>query len=183
MLRLCYYGWEIAEVAKANGVDWFVGKEMFTANLTNGRNDNKGADTPYAILSPEWNALGLAKQVKQEAEFMDMVGTAEGGKFKELSAARNAGDTDRFYEIVIAFDKAWMAEHGDEDYSKYIITPETIEEQKKAEQEAWEEFRKEQEGQGSTEGGAEGPSEAGDEAAEGDGAQEAEEAADGGQEV
>ena len=144
MLRLCYYAWEIAEVAKANRVDWFIGKEMFTANLTNGRNDNKGADTPYAILSPEWNALGLAEQVKQEAEFMDMVGTAEGGKFKELSAARNAGDTDRFYEIVIAFDKAWMAEHGDEDYSKYIITPETIEEQKRKEQEAWEEFRKEQ---------------------------------------
>ena len=144
MLRLCYYGWEIAEVAKYNKVDWFIGKEMFTANLTNGRNDNKGADTPYAILSPEWNALGLAEQVKQEAEFMDMVGTAEGGKFKELSAARNAGDTDRFYQIVIAFDKAWLAEHGEEDFSDRIITPEDIEEQKKAEAEAWEEFRKEQ---------------------------------------
>ena len=144
MLRLCYYGWEIAEVAKANGVDWFIGKEMFTANLTNGRNDNKGADTPYAILSPEWNALGLAEQVKQEAEFMDMVGTAEGGKFKELSDARRDGDTDRFYEIVIAFDKAWMAEHGEEDFSDRIITPEDIEEQKRAEAEAWEEFRKEQ---------------------------------------
>lgn len=144
MLRLCYYAWEIAEVAKANRVDWFIGKEMFTANLTNGRNDNKGADTPYAILSPEWNALGLAEQVKQESEVMEMFGTARGGKFRELSAARNAGDTDRFYEIVIAFDKAWMAEHGDEDFSDRIITPEDIEEQKKAEQEAWEEFRKEQ---------------------------------------
>ena len=96
MLRLCYYAWEIAEVAKANRVDWFIGKEMFTANLTNGRNDNKGADTPYAILSPEWNALGLAEQVKQEAEFMDMVGTAEGGKFKELSAALGKETIDTF---------------------------------------------------------------------------------------
>lgn len=144
MLRLCYYAWEVAEVAKANRVDWFIGKEMFTANLTNGRNDNKGADTPYAILSPEWNALGLAEQVKQEAEFHEMIGTGRGGKFKELSDARNAGDTDRFYQIVIAFDKAWMAEHGEEDFSDRIITPEDIEEQKKAEAEAWEEFRKEQ---------------------------------------
>lgn len=144
MLRLCYYGWEIAEVAKANGVDWFIGKEMFTANLTNGRNDNKGADTPYAILSPEWNALGLAEQVKQEAEFHEMIGTGRGGKFKELSDARRDGDTDRFYQIVIAFDKAWLAEHGEEDFSDRIITPEDIEEQKKAEQEAWEQFRKEQ---------------------------------------
>lgn len=144
MMRLCYYGWEIAEVSKANGVDWFIGKEMFTANLTNGRNDNKGADTPYAILGPEWNALGLAEQVKQEAEFHEMIGTGRGGKFKELSDARRAGDTDRFYEIVIAFDKAWLAEHGEEDFSDRIITPEDIEEQKKAEAEAWEEFRKEQ---------------------------------------
>lgn len=145
MMRLVFYAWEIMEVAKANGVDWFIGKEMFTANLTNCRNDNKGADNfPYETLGPEWNALGLAEQVKQETEYMDMVVTAEGGKFKELSDARRDGDTDRFYQIVIAFDKAWMAEHGDEDYSKYIITPETIEEQKKAEQEAWEEFRKEQ---------------------------------------
>ena len=93
----------------------------FRLHNSNYNNDNKGADTPYAILSPEWNALGLAEQVKQEAEFHEMIGTGRGGKFKEISDARNAGDTDRFYEIVIAFDKAWMAE-----------------------QEAWEEFRKEQ---------------------------------------
>lgn len=145
MLRLCYYGWEIAEVAKANRVDWFVGKEMFTANLEKGQNINKGADTPYAILGPDWRALGLAEQVKQESELMEMFGTAKGGKFKELSKARNDNDTDAFYKIVIEFDKEWLKEHGDEDFSDRIITPEDIEEQKKAEAEAWEEFRKNQE--------------------------------------
>lgn len=145
MLRLCYYGWEIAEVAKYNKVDWFIGKEMFTANLEKGQNINKGADTPYAILGPDWRALGLAEQVKQESELMEMFGTAKGGKFKELSKARNDNDTDAFYKIVIEFDKEWLKEHGDEDFSDRIITPEDIEEQKKAEAEAWEEFRKNQE--------------------------------------
>ena len=181
MLRLCYYGWEIAEVAKANGVDWFVGKEMFTANLTNGRNDNKGADTPYAILSPEWNALGLAEQVKQEAEFHEMIGTGRGGKFKELSDARRDGDTDRFYQIVIAFDKAWLAEHGEEDFSDRIITPEDIEEQKKAEAEAWEEFRKEQEAQQAGDS-AEEPQEGAQGAGEGEDAPEDGESAEGAEE-
>lgn len=145
MLRLCYYAWEIAEVAKYNKVDWFIGKEMFTANLEKGQNINKGADTPYAILGPDWRALGLAEQVKQESELMEMFGTAKGGKFKELSKARNDNDTDAFYKIVIEFDKEWLKEHGDEDFSDRIITPEDIEEQKKAEAEAWEEFRKNQE--------------------------------------
>lgn len=145
MLRLCYYAWEIAEVAKYNKVDWFIGKEMFTANLEKGQNINKGADTPYAILGPDWRALGLAEQVKQESELMEMFGTAKGGKFKELSKARNDNDTDAFYKIVIEFDKEWLKEHGEEDFSDRIITPEDIEEQKKAEAEAWEEFRKNQE--------------------------------------
>ena len=145
MMRLCYYAWEIAEVAKYNKVDWFIGKEMFTANLEKGQNINKGADTPYAILGPDWRALGLAEQVKQEAELMEMFGTAKGGKFKELSKARNDNDTDAFYKIVIEFDKEWLKEHGEEDFSDRIITPEDIEEQKKAEAEAWEEFRKNQE--------------------------------------
>lgn len=145
MMRLCYYAWEIAEVAKYNKVDWFIGKEMFTANLEKGQNINKGADTPYAILGPDWRALGLAEQVKQESELMEMFGTAKGGKFKELSKARNDNDTDAFYKIVIEFDKEWLKEHGDEDFSDRIITPEDIEEQKKAEAEAWEEFRKNQE--------------------------------------
>lgn len=145
MMRLCYYAWEIAEVAKYNKVDWFIGKEMFTANLEKGQNINKGADTPYAILGPDWRALGLAEQVKQESELMEMFGTAKGGKFKELSKARNDNDTDAFYKIVIEFDKEWLKEHGEEDFSDRIITPEDIEEQKKAEAEAWEEFRKNQE--------------------------------------
>ena len=145
MMRLCYYAWEIAEVAKYNKVDWFIGKEMFTANLEKGQNINKGADTPYAILGPDWRALGLAEQVKQESELMEMFGTAKGGKFKELSKARNDNDIDAFYKIVIEFDKEWLKEHGDEDFSDRIITPEDIEEQKKAEAEAWEEFRKNQE--------------------------------------
>ena len=144
MMRLVFYSWEIMEVAKANGVDWFIGKEMFTANLTNGRNDNKGANTPYAILSAEWNALGLAEQTKQEAEYNAMTGTAKGGKFKELSAARNAGDQEKFLSIVVDFDKKWMKENEGVDFSEYIITPEKVEEQKRKEQEAWEEFRKEQ---------------------------------------
>ena len=145
MMRLCYYAWEIAEVAKYNKVDWFIGKEMFTANLEKGQNINKGADTPYAILGPDWRALGLAEQVKQESELMEMLGTAKGGKFKELSKARNDNDTDAFYKIVIEFDKEWLKEHGEEDFSDRIITPEDIEEQKKAEAEAWEEVRKNQE--------------------------------------
>ena len=145
MMRLCYYAWEIAEVAKYNKVDWFIGKEMFTANLEKGQNINKGADTPYAILGLDWRALGLAEQVKQESELMEMFGTAKGGKFKELSKARNDNDTDAFYKIVIEFDKEWLKEHGEEDFSDRIITPEDIEEQKKAEAEAWEEFRKNQE--------------------------------------
>ena len=163
MMRLVFYSWEIMEVAKANGVDWFIGKEMFTANLTNGRNDNKGANTPYAILSAEWNELGLAEQTKQEAEFNDMISTGKGGKFKELSKARNAGDIDKFNDIVIAFDKKWVEEHESADYAKYVITPEMIEEQKRKEQEAWEEFRKEQ--AEAEDGEGEAPAE-GDETAE-----------------
>ena len=145
MMRLVFYAWEIMEVAKANKVDWFIGKEMFTANLTNCRNDNKGADNfPYETLGPEWNALGLAEQVKQEAEYNEMTGTGKGGKFKELSAARNAGDQEKFLSIVVDFDKKWMKENEGVDFSEYIITPEKVEEQKRKEQEAWEEFRKEQ---------------------------------------
>ena len=91
---LINYMWEMLDVARANGVDVGVGRDMFVANLNNfgieGAEFYPGAENmDYETASEQWKAMPL----KEQAEARTAAKKAFQDNYKELTAARGAGDT------------------------------------------------------------------------------------------
>lgn len=102
---LINYMWEMLDVARANGVDVGVGRDMFVANLNNfgieGAEFYPGAENmDYETASEQWKAMPL----KEQAEARTAAKKAFQDNYKELTAARGAGDTAAFYRILATYD-------------------------------------------------------------------------------
>ena len=102
---LINYMWEMLDVARANGVDVGVGRDMFVANLNNfgieGAEFYPGAENmDYETASAQWKEMPL----KEQAEARTAAKKAFQDNYKELTAARGAGDTAAFYRILATYD-------------------------------------------------------------------------------
>lgn len=102
---LINYMWEMLDVAKANGVDVGVGRDMFVANLNNfgieGAEFYAGAEKmDYEAASEQWKAMSL----KEQADAKTAAKKAMQDNYEALTAARREGDTAAFYRVLATYD-------------------------------------------------------------------------------
>lgn len=64
---------EIIDIAKANGVSWDVGADMFLANIRNSGDESlphyPGAFVDYPVLKPELGAMSAQAVAEMKNEF------------------------------------------------------------------------------------------------------------------
>lgn len=98
---LLNYLWDMMDVAKANGVDVGVGRDMFVANLNNcgvaGAEFYAGAESvDYATASAQWKALTSKEQADAKTAAKDCMTE----NYEDLTEARRVGSRAKFYDIV-----------------------------------------------------------------------------------
>lgn len=98
---LLNYLWDMMDVAKANGVDVGVGRDMFVANLQNfgidGAEFYEGApDVDYAAASEQWKAMSP----KEQADAKTAAKKAMQDNYEDLTEARLVGSRGKFDYIV-----------------------------------------------------------------------------------
>lgn len=102
---LINYLWAIMDVAKANGVDVGVGRDMFVANLNNygidGAEFYAGADyVDYETASAQWKAMSAAEQ----AEAKTAAKNCMTDNYEELTEARRVGSRAKFDDIIASYE-------------------------------------------------------------------------------
>ena len=91
------YTQEIFDIAKSQGVDIGVGRDMFVECLTRGIKAYEGAgEHDFAALSAEWNSLPLEEQGAAKTAWSEFTQA----NYKQLTAFRRENDREGFAAFV-----------------------------------------------------------------------------------